>query len=236
MPVVGEEHRALHPGGRHDRRSDLEPVLRLPRLLHPRDRLRPRRTPPRAGAPARHLRAPRSGRCTWTRPPIGGRYDEMLKREGVPFWPDAAWRDVVFGAAVVATIVLLALIVGPPELGKPPDPSILEAYPQARLVLPLVLRAAGARAAQPRELHHRGRAARLRRGAAPAPAVQPRRAQCTRAPAVGPAGGLHVDGDRRLLGRRKPGRLVTRLHRGALACVRRPEHRPRGPRRRAALP
>jgi ubiquinol-cytochrome c reductase cytochrome b subunit len=58
------------------------------------------------------------------------RYAEMLKREGVPFWPDAAWRDVVFGAAVVATVVLLALIVGPPALGKPPDPSILEAYPR----------------------------------------------------------------------------------------------------------
>jgi len=57
-------------------------------------------------------------------------YAEMLKREGVPFWPDAAWRDVVFGAAVVATIVLLALILGPPELGKPPDPSLLEAYPK----------------------------------------------------------------------------------------------------------
>jgi ubiquinol-cytochrome c reductase cytochrome b subunit len=57
-------------------------------------------------------------------------YSELLEREGVPFWPDAAWRDVVFGAAVVATIVLLALIVGPPELGKPPDPSILEAYPK----------------------------------------------------------------------------------------------------------
>jgi ubiquinol-cytochrome c reductase cytochrome b subunit len=57
-------------------------------------------------------------------------YDELLKREGVPFWPDAAWRDVVFGAATVAIIVLLAIIVGPPELGRPPDPSILEAYPR----------------------------------------------------------------------------------------------------------
>jgi ubiquinol-cytochrome c reductase cytochrome b subunit len=37
---------------------------------------------------------------------------------------------VVFGAAVTATIVLLALIVGPPDLGPPPDPSILEAYPR----------------------------------------------------------------------------------------------------------
>src|SRR6185312_7149461 len=58
------------------------------------------------------------------------RYQEMLRKEGVPFWPDAAWRDVVFGAATVATVVLLAIIVGPPELGRPPDPSILEAYPR----------------------------------------------------------------------------------------------------------
>ena len=58
------------------------------------------------------------------------RYAGLLRREGVPFWPDAAWRDVVFGAAMVATIVLLALVVGPPQLGKPPDPSILEAYPR----------------------------------------------------------------------------------------------------------
>jgi ubiquinol-cytochrome c reductase cytochrome b subunit len=57
-------------------------------------------------------------------------YGEMLKREGVPFWPDAAWRDVVFGAATVATVVLLAIVVGPPKLGSPPDPSILEAYPR----------------------------------------------------------------------------------------------------------
>jgi len=58
------------------------------------------------------------------------RYDELLRREGVPFWPDAAWRDVVFGAAMVATVALLAVIVGPPQLGPPPDPSILEAYPR----------------------------------------------------------------------------------------------------------
>lgn len=58
------------------------------------------------------------------------RYDELLRREGVPFWPDAAWRDVVFGAAMVATVALLAVIVGPPDLGPPPDPSLLEAYPR----------------------------------------------------------------------------------------------------------
>jgi ubiquinol-cytochrome c reductase cytochrome b subunit len=58
------------------------------------------------------------------------KYDALLRREGVPFWPDAAWRDVVFGACMVATVVLLAIIVGPPELGRPPDPSILQADPR----------------------------------------------------------------------------------------------------------
>jgi ubiquinol-cytochrome c reductase cytochrome b subunit len=58
------------------------------------------------------------------------RYGALLRREGVPFWPDAAWRDVVFGAATVATVALLAIVVGPPALGRPPDPSILEAYPR----------------------------------------------------------------------------------------------------------
>ncbi len=58
------------------------------------------------------------------------RYAELMAREGVPFWPDAAWRDVVAGAVVVAVVALLALIVGPPALGNPPDPSILHAYPR----------------------------------------------------------------------------------------------------------
>ena len=47
-----------------------------------------------------------------------------------PFWPDAAWRDVVFGFVVIVSIALLALAVGPPTLGKPPDPSLLDADPR----------------------------------------------------------------------------------------------------------
>lgn len=58
------------------------------------------------------------------------RYEELLKREGVPFWPDAAWRDVIFGVLVAACVVFLAWRFGPPQLTKPPDPAIIEAYPR----------------------------------------------------------------------------------------------------------
>ena len=57
-------------------------------------------------------------------------YSDLLAREGRPFWPDAAWRDVVFGFLVVVTIVALAVIIGPEPLGKPPDPTIIGASPR----------------------------------------------------------------------------------------------------------
>jgi ubiquinol-cytochrome c reductase cytochrome b subunit len=58
------------------------------------------------------------------------KYDALLKRRGVPFWPDAAWRDAVFAVLIIVIIVALAVTVGPKELGKQPDPSIIDAYPR----------------------------------------------------------------------------------------------------------
>jgi len=57
-------------------------------------------------------------------------YEAMLKKDGHPFWPNAAWRDVVFGVAVVVVLVVLAWFVGAPHLSKPPDPTILQAEPR----------------------------------------------------------------------------------------------------------
>lgn len=58
------------------------------------------------------------------------RYRKLLEREGVPFWPDAAWRDVVFAIVIVGVIGTLALVVGPKVIGEPADPTLVNAYPR----------------------------------------------------------------------------------------------------------
>lgn len=57
-------------------------------------------------------------------------YRELLARDGEPFWPDAAWRDVVFGFLVVVTIVALAVAIGPEKVGQAPDPTLIGASPK----------------------------------------------------------------------------------------------------------
>ena len=57
-------------------------------------------------------------------------YQDMLHREGVPFWPDALWRDTVAGVAVVIVCAILSIVVGPPQLDNPPDPTLIQAYPR----------------------------------------------------------------------------------------------------------
>ena len=57
-------------------------------------------------------------------------YQNMLDKVGVPFWPYAAWRDVVFSVAVILAIVGLAVVVGPPELTQPPSPANIYTNPE----------------------------------------------------------------------------------------------------------
>ena len=54
----------------------------------------------------------------------------MLKEKGVPFWPNAAWRDITFGLIVVMIILLLAYFVGPPKIGAPPNPANINSNPR----------------------------------------------------------------------------------------------------------
>jgi ubiquinol-cytochrome c reductase cytochrome b subunit len=57
-------------------------------------------------------------------------YDKLLHTVGVPFWPDAAWKDVVFALGVEAVVLALAVGIGPPELGDPADPTLINADPR----------------------------------------------------------------------------------------------------------
>ena len=56
-------------------------------------------------------------------------YKKLLETDGHPFWPDGAWRDFVFGTAMIIVIAFLAFHFGPPAIEKPPDPSNLNANP-----------------------------------------------------------------------------------------------------------
>ncbi len=73
--------------------------------------------PPEAGQPV--------SRATYKQ-----RYEELIHRRGIPFWPDAAWRDVIFALAVGSVVVLLAIFVGPPDLGAEADPTNIKADPR----------------------------------------------------------------------------------------------------------
>ena len=57
------------------------------------------------------------------------KYEAMVRSRGIPFWPDAAWKDMVFGFIVICTILVIAVVIGPPDLGPPPNPSDIHALP-----------------------------------------------------------------------------------------------------------
>lgn len=57
-------------------------------------------------------------------------YQELLHREGIPFWPDFAWKDVAFALAAGSVVLLLSVALGAPELGVPADPTLIEAHPK----------------------------------------------------------------------------------------------------------
>jgi len=57
-------------------------------------------------------------------------YEDMLLKKGVPFFPDAIWRDAVFSALVLIIIVCLAWFVGAPELTSRPDLTNVNANPK----------------------------------------------------------------------------------------------------------
>ena len=56
-------------------------------------------------------------------------YEDYLKEHAVPFWPNAAWRDVLFSSIIVIVIILFAWFKGAPDLTTPPDLTYINTSP-----------------------------------------------------------------------------------------------------------
>ncbi len=57
-------------------------------------------------------------------------YEDLLHSEGVPFFPHAVWKDLIFAAAIVAAVAGCAAIFGPFGPRGVPDPSLIDASPR----------------------------------------------------------------------------------------------------------
>src|SRR5450755_135974 len=57
-------------------------------------------------------------------------YHNLTETDGVPFVPYAVWKDLLFGAAVLAAIGLCAAYFGPFGPTGPPDPTIIQTVPK----------------------------------------------------------------------------------------------------------
>jgi ubiquinol-cytochrome c reductase cytochrome b subunit len=57
-------------------------------------------------------------------------YQELTQKNGIPFIPDAAWKDAIFAAAIMLSVIACALIFGPFGPTGQPDPTIIQTAPK----------------------------------------------------------------------------------------------------------
>ncbi|MDE3202345.1 MAG: cytochrome b N-terminal domain-containing protein [Acidobacteriota bacterium] len=57
-------------------------------------------------------------------------YHELTEKTGIPFVPDAAWKDAVFAVAIVLAVMACAFYFGPIGPSGPPDPTIIQTAPK----------------------------------------------------------------------------------------------------------
>jgi ubiquinol-cytochrome c reductase cytochrome b subunit len=57
-------------------------------------------------------------------------YHELTAKTGIPFVPDAAWKDAVFAAAILFSVMACAFFFGPFGPGGAPDPTIIQTAPK----------------------------------------------------------------------------------------------------------
>jgi ubiquinol-cytochrome c reductase cytochrome b subunit len=56
-------------------------------------------------------------------------YEDYIKKHGIPFWPNAVWRDVMFSSIIVILIILFAWLRGAPALTTAPDLTYIHTSP-----------------------------------------------------------------------------------------------------------
>ncbi len=57
-------------------------------------------------------------------------YHELAHRDGVPFVPDAVWKDMFFAAAIIVSVMACAAYFGPFGPSGYPDPTIVQTIPK----------------------------------------------------------------------------------------------------------
>jgi ubiquinol-cytochrome c reductase cytochrome b subunit len=57
-------------------------------------------------------------------------YEAEIHADGIPFVPDAGWKDALFAAAIILAIMACALFFGPIGPSGPPDPTIIQTVPK----------------------------------------------------------------------------------------------------------
>jgi ubiquinol-cytochrome c reductase cytochrome b subunit len=57
-------------------------------------------------------------------------YHELAQTNGIPFVPDAAWKDAIFAAAIMFSVMACAFFFGPFGPNGPPDPTIIQTVPK----------------------------------------------------------------------------------------------------------
>jgi ubiquinol-cytochrome c reductase cytochrome b subunit len=57
-------------------------------------------------------------------------YHQLTEKSGIPFVPDAAWKDSLFAAAIMLAVVACALWFGPFGPTGQPDPTIIQTAPK----------------------------------------------------------------------------------------------------------
>ncbi|MBW4027257.1 MAG: c-type cytochrome [Acidobacteria bacterium] len=57
-------------------------------------------------------------------------YEELTHKDGIPFVPDALWKDLFFSAAIIAAVAICAFAFGPFGPTGQPDPTIIQTAPK----------------------------------------------------------------------------------------------------------